>query len=119
MTGWRTIDLMRIRKVHLCSLPGRYNTDSGSYLVVIDANGSRLGLRTTDQAAIRWIHDAIQAATATGVRASRWALISLGIRQREYHRYLPCRDAHPLLYAGATWFVLITIWAGTVALFLQ
>jgi hypothetical protein len=117
MTGWRTIDLTRIRRVHCNSLPDRYNPGSHDYLVAIDTNGSRIGFKTTDQAAIRWIHDAVVASTSTGVRASRRALIVLGVDRREHHRYLTCRNAHPLLYTLATWAVLIATYSAIVALF--
>lgn len=119
MTGWRTIDLTGIRRVHLCSLPDRYRPGAHEYLVVIDASGSRIGVKTTDEAAIRSIHDAVVASTSTGVRVSRLALISLGIHRREFHRYLPCRNAHPLLYALAIWIVLIAIYSSAVTLLQQ
>jgi hypothetical protein len=65
---------------------------------------------------MRWIHDAVVASTSTGVRVSHRALTALGIDRREYHRYLPGNNAHPLLYTLTTWAVLMTIYAGTVAL---
>src|SRR5690348_6133092 len=65
LTGWRTVDATRIRRIHLCSLPDRYNTGSHDYLVVIDATGSRIGFKATDRAAMRWIHDAVVASTST------------------------------------------------------
>jgi hypothetical protein len=117
LTGWRTIDLTRIRRVHCCSVPGGYRSAVHDYLVVVDASGSRIGFKTTDQAAIRRMHDAVMASTSTGVRVSRRALVSLGIHQREFHRYRPCRNAYWLLYALATWFVLVTIYSGAFALF--
>ena len=115
-TGWRTIDVTRISRVHCCSLPDRYRAGSHDYLVVIDANGSRIGFKETDREAMRWIHDAVVASTSTGVRASRQALIDLGIDRRQYHRYLPCGNAHPLLYSLATWPLLVFAWASAVAL---
>jgi hypothetical protein len=118
MTGWRTVDLKRIRRVHMWSIPSRFG--SASYVMVIDANGSRIGVRTTDPVAIRWVRDAVVAsAKSTEVRASNGALISLEIHREGKHPYRPCHDAHPLLYALAAWAVLNTIWAGAVTLFLR
>lgn len=120
MTGWRTVDLTRVRRVHMWSLPTRYSSRSPDYVIVIDADGSRIGVRTTDRVAIRWVRDAVVTASkSTEVRASNRALITLGIHREGKHPYRPCHDAHPLLYAVAGWAVLITIWAGAVALSLQ
>jgi hypothetical protein len=118
MTGWRTVDLTRIRRVHCTSLPDRYRPGSHDYVVVIDASGSRIGFRQTDRAAIRWIHDAVVASTSTGVRVSHSARIALGIDRRQHHRYLPCRNGHPLLYTLLVWALLITIYSGILALLL-
>lgn len=65
---------------------------------------------------MRWIHDAVVASTSTGIRASRQALLALGVDRREHQRYLPCRNAHPLLYTLLTWAALVAIYAGAVAL---
>jgi hypothetical protein len=115
-TGWRTIDLTRIRTVRCAPWPHRYGGGFDEYLVVVDANGSRIGFRTTDQGAMRWVHDAVVASTSTGVRVSSYARTTLGIDRRQYFRYLPCHDAHPLLYTLATWAVMITAYVGIVGL---
>ena len=118
MTGWRTVDLKRIRRVHGWSLAAWFG--SAFYVIVIDANGSRIGVKTTDPVAIRWVRDGVVAAAkSTEVRASKWALISLEISREGKHPYRPCHDAHPVLYGLAAWAVLITVWAGAVALSVQ
>jgi hypothetical protein len=120
LTGWRTIDLTRIRTVRYISLPSKYRPIE--YVIVTDANGSRIGFRTVDTRAMRWIRDAVVATGSTGPRVSPGARLALGIDRHQYHRYRPCRDGHPtlaLLVMVATWFGLILAYGAVVSLFVS